>query len=475
MIGITSYGAYIPRHRLALGAIGGRPAKEGGPERAVAWNDEDCVTMAVTAAANCLDGIDRDRVDALCFASTTYPFQEKQAGALVARALDLRRDIRTADYAGSLRAGVTALGAATDAVAAGSARCVLVIASDCRTGAPGSGLERTGGDGAVAFLVSAGEDAVIASLEASHAVADEIVDVWRTGGDRFVHSWEDRFVLQEGYTPRMTESVEGLLKSSGTTTADYASVLLYGPDARSHATVARRLGVAPEQLGDALFGRVGNTGVAAAALQLAAALENAVPGERLLVAAYGDGAEALAFTAQAPIEKLDARRGVSWHLERRRPVKSYDHYLKARGLGTGEWDQPASPGLSATIHFRDRDSNLSFRGQKCTACGAIQFPHQRVCESCFTKDDFSSVRLSDRTGSLVTFTFDFFFPTPEPPTVVGIVDIDGARIHMQIVNCRPEDVSLGMPLEFELRRIHEVGGRPNYYWKATPSAPPAAG
>ena len=25
-----------------------------------------------------------------------------------------------------------------------------------------------------------------------------------------------------------------------------------------------------------------------------------------------------------------------------------------------------------------------------------------------------------------------------------------------------------MPVEFEFRRIHQVGGRPNYYWKATP-------
>ena len=77
-------------------------------------------------------------------------------------------------------------------------------------------------------------------------------------------------------------------------------------------------------------------------------------------------------------------------------------------------------------------------------------------------------RLSDRSGSLVTYTLDYFFPTPDPPTVVAIVDVDGARIHMQVVNCAPDEVKLGLPLEFEFRRIHEVGGRPNYYWKATP-------
>jgi uncharacterized OB-fold protein len=98
----------------------------------------------------------------------------------------------------------------------------------------------------------------------------------------------------------------------------------------------------------------------------------------------------------------------------------------------------------------------------------VQFPVQRVCESCFAKDDFEPYRLSDRDGRLVTYTFDYFFPTPEPPTVVGIVEIDGARVHMQLVNCSPEETKTGLPLEFEFRRIHQVGGRPNYYWKATP-------
>ncbi|MBW2665557.1 MAG: 3-hydroxy-3-methylglutaryl CoA synthase, partial [Deltaproteobacteria bacterium] len=372
MVGIASYGAYIPRHRLPLSAVGGRAAREGGPEKAVAWNDEDSVTMAVSAAVNCLRGLDRKCVDALYFASTSYAFREKQAAALVARALDLRRDLRCADFAGSLRAGTTALRAASDAVAAGSARCVLVVASDCRMGAPSSGLELRLGDGAAAFLVSDAD--VIAELDAAHALSDEIVDLWRGDGDAFVHSWEDRFVLQEGYVPRIVEAVQSLLEKSGTHVGDYAKVALYGPDQRSLATVARKLGVAADSLCDPLFGRLGNAGAAFAPLLLAAALEGAKPGEKLLVANYGDGADALAFTTTEKLLKLEPRRGVSWHLERRHPVANYDHYLKARGLQTAEWEAPAAPGLSATIHFRDRDNDISFIGQKCNACAAVQFP-----------------------------------------------------------------------------------------------------
>jgi 3-hydroxy-3-methylglutaryl CoA synthase/uncharacterized OB-fold protein len=464
--GISSYGAYVPRTRLAFATLAGRPAKEGGPEKAVAWNDEDSVTMAVAAGAHCLRGLDRSAVDALWFASTTSPFREKQAAALVAKALDLRRDARTADFGGSLRAGLDALRAAADAVAAGSARRVLVVASDCRTAAPGSPLEAGFGDGAAALLVTDAEP--IAVVEGSSAVADEIVDVWRGERDRFVHSWEDRFVVQEGFEPNLVEAVRALFARTGTGPADFARALLYAPDARSHAAVARALGFRADRLQDPLFGRLGNTGAAFAPMLLAAALESAAPGERLLLAGYGDGAEALALRVTEHVEKLSPRRGVSWHLARRQPVASYDRYLKARGLAPVEWEPGGAPGLSATVHLRERDEDVSFRGQQCRRCGAIQFPNQRVCETCFAKDEFDPVRLSDRTGRVLTYTFDYFFPTPDPPTVVTVTEIDGARVHLQLVDAAPKDVRIDMPVEFAFRRIHEAGGRPNYYWKARP-------
>lgn len=466
MIGITSYGAYIPRTRLPFSVIGGRPPKEGGPERSVAWNDEDAVTLGATAAIHCLEGIDRSQIDFLIFASTTLPFQEKQAAALVARVLDLEQDIQTADHTGSTRAGTSALRSAFDAVKAGSARCALVIASDARMAAPKSGMEANLGDGAAAFLIADGD--AIATLAGFHAVADEVTDVWRPVGHEFTHTWEDRFVIQESYSPNMARVLAGLLERSGTQIGDYDRVALYAPDARSHAGAAKAAGVAKEALQSPLFGQLGNAGAAFAPLQLVAALESAKPGERILIANFGNGADATAFQTTDQIEKLDARRGVAWNLARRRVVASYDDYIKAKGLAANEWDAGTNPGLSATILYRERDDDLNLRGQRCRACQAIQFPAQRLCETCFAKDDFESVRLSDRTGKVVTYTFDYFFPTPNPPTVVTIVDVDGARIHLQVVEIAPDQMKIGQEIEFVFRKIHESGGRPNYYWKGIP-------
>lgn len=470
MVGIRSYGAYVPMLRLPLAAIagGGRKAGGGSGEKAVANFDEDSVTMAVAAATSCLEGIDRNVVDGVLFASTSYAYKEKQAAAIVAKALDLRRDVLTADVADSLRAGTTALRAALDSVKAGSARNVLVVASECRLGAPRSAVERNIGDGAAAFLV--GDSEVAATIDHHHVISDEIIDVWRTEGDPFVHSWEDRFVVEHGYTHNVIEAVKGLLQKAGLAAKDFSRAVLYTPDSRSHVGVARALGLdAKAQLQDPLFGKLGNTGAAFAPMLLAAALEESQPGNRLLVANYGDGAEAFVVSVHEPIAALWSKRGMRWHLERRAELSDYDKYLRFRNLQTSESDRRAGVGVSATVHFRDREEDISFHGHQCRRCGTMQFPFQRVCFTCYAKDDFQPVRLSDRHGKLLSFTFDFFAGSPDPPLIVSVTEVDGgARVYLQMTDASPKEVKLELPVEFTFRKIHEYGGTPNYFWKCTP-------
>ena len=56
MLGIVSYGGYIPAFRLERKLIADAWGRNSiGGERSVANNDEDSITMAVEAAVNCLD------------------------------------------------------------------------------------------------------------------------------------------------------------------------------------------------------------------------------------------------------------------------------------------------------------------------------------------------------------------------------------------------------------------------------------
>ena len=147
MVGITSYGAYIPWHRLDrqsfIKAWGGF-AVPG--ERAVAYYDEDSVTMAVAAAMDCLSGQDPSAVDGLYFATTTSPYREKQCSAIIAVPLDLRPDVRAADFNTSLKAGTTAMAMAVDTIKAGSAESIVVTMADNRIGGMSGFQEQTIGE-----------------------------------------------------------------------------------------------------------------------------------------------------------------------------------------------------------------------------------------------------------------------------------------------------------------------------------------
>jgi hydroxymethylglutaryl-CoA synthase len=82
MPGIVSYGAYVPIYRLsreAIGAMWNKAVAKG--EKAVANADEDTVTMGVEAVLDCMNGMDRNQVDGLYFATDSPPYVEKQAAS----------------------------------------------------------------------------------------------------------------------------------------------------------------------------------------------------------------------------------------------------------------------------------------------------------------------------------------------------------------------------------------------------------
>jgi 3-hydroxy-3-methylglutaryl CoA synthase len=166
--------------------------------------------MAVEASRNCLGGRSTEKVDGLFFATTTAPYKEKMNASLIATAADLKREITTADFAHSLRAGTGALKAAFDSVKSGSMSNVLVVASDCRIGYPRSDQEQTFGDGSGAVMVSS--ENLVATFEGSYSICNEMMDVWRNPEDTFVRTWEGRFILGEGYINHMKEVVSGLLR-----------------------------------------------------------------------------------------------------------------------------------------------------------------------------------------------------------------------------------------------------------------------
>ena len=466
MVGIASYGVYVPKFRLGAETEGWNSSIE----RAVANFDEDSVTMAVAAGSECLRGRNRHDVDGLIFASTTPPYAEKQCAAIVAAALDLRQDIFAADVTDVLRAGTTALKMALDAVAAGSSQQVLVVVSDNRQGAPRGDTERNSGDGSVAVLVA--DNDLVADFFGFHSLTQNMLDNWRSPGDSFVRSWEDRFATEEGLERIMGEIARGFLDKYGIEAGDVGKVALYAPDARRHISLSRQLGFAPDQVQEPLFGRMGNTGAAFPLMLLVNALEESSPGQLLLALAYGDGGDALAFrTADAPNGSASKGSRLSEYLESKRTLDSYETYARWRDVWTTEDGarRPAPNPPSVAALWREADKNLRFYGARCNSCQYVQYPPQQVCVNCRERVASTPIRLSDQPATVFTYSMDYIAGTTDTPLVVAVVDFQcGGRLLCMMTDRELDDVRVGMPVEMSFRKLRVVAGIHNYYWKAIP-------
>jgi hydroxymethylglutaryl-CoA synthase len=477
MVGIKSYGAYIPRYRMnhstifgAVGFLGTFPAPG---ESAVANYDEDSLTMAVAAGIDCAAGLKREGVDGLYLATTSQPYMVRQNSALVATALDLPAHIRTADFIGSAKSGTTALLSALDTVKGEGTGNILVCASDCRLSKPGSPQESLYGDGAASLLV--GNDDVIATFGGSYSVSYDFPDRWRASGEKFEHAWEDRFIRDSGYGPFVLEVISGLLNKYNLNIKDFAKIAYPGLYAREHGAVGKRLGAEAGQLQDTLLSTVGDSGAASPLMMLVAALEDARPGDKILVASFGSGGDALFFQVTERIGEVTGKRAVKTHLAAKKDLASYEKYLAFRNLAPMDLGMRGEIAMRTPMSalFRHRKEVLSLVGSKCKKCGTPQYPYQRVCVNpdCGAIDQMDDYRFSDKKAAIFTYTGDNLAASIDPPSVYGLVDFDGGgRYWFDFTDCDLDSIKVGMPVEmtFRSRYVDEASGVHGYSWKATP-------
>ncbi len=480
MVGITSYGAYIPRYRLnrktifsAMGWFNSATAGVARGEKAVANYDEDGITMAVAAARDCLTGCDRDSIDGLYLGSTTAPYLERQNAAICAAALALRPDVRTADFGASLKSGTSALISACDAVRLEGIKNFLVCAADSRQGKTGSNMEHTFGDGAAAFTV--GKDDVIAELKGSHSVSRDFIDHRRMQEERFIHGWEARWIRDEGYVKIISEAVAGFLEKYSMKIGDFAKVAISCPVGGALKELSKKLGIEADRLQDNLIGNVGDTGSALAPMMLVAALEEAKPGDKILVAGYGNGCDVLFFEVTGQIEKVRDRMGIKGHLSQKAVLDNYVKYLVFRDL------IPVDVGIRGeetpikrmSMMYREGDGISALCGSRCKVCSTPQYPKQRVCinPECGAIDQMEDYFFHDRVGRIISYTGDNLAFSMDPPAIYGLVDFDeGGRLYLDITDCNLDSLDVGLSVRMSFRRKHVDKGRGivTYFWKAVP-------
>ncbi|MEE9281070.1 MAG: OB-fold domain-containing protein [Myxococcota bacterium] len=459
MPGITRYGSYVPYFRLTRAAIGG-----GQGERAVASYDEDSVSMAVEAARDALR--DAPPVDAVMFATTSPPYAEKLNAAMLQAALGLPRNVRSLELGSSSRMGLAGLLVGAD-IAGGGGRA-LVCAADVVTGAPGGTRESQSGDAGVAFLTG-DDDEAIARFVGCASATTEVLDVWRLPQDHFAKQWEERFGA-DILGPLINDTATRALKTSGIEPTELKTVIVDSTNARAAAGLPRALGLKPEQLADPLAANVGRSGAAHAGLLLARALDEASPGDRILVLSAGDGCDAAIFEVTERIASGRPPRSVDRWIAAKRDDLPYNTYLKWRGILPFEPprrpdpDRPAAPPVARANAWKH-----AFIGSRCEACGTGHLPPQRVCVKCAAVDRMKPEAYANTACKIATYTLDHLAYSMQPPVVAAIVDFEGGgRLSCELTDVDPRDVEIGNELEMTFRRLYTGEGVHNYFWKARP-------
>jgi len=417
--------------------------------------------MAVEAGSRAT--LDAAVLEGVYFASTSAPYHEKQVASVVATALDCRRDVAVADFTGSVRAGLGALRAACDAVAAGRLGTALVAVADTRLAEPESELEALLGDGAAAAVV--GRDGIVAELIGSSSIAEEFTHLYRTDQQRYVQVSDARFGAQYGYTVVVPEAVKAALAKAGVATADVAALALAAPDARAALDAAKKLGVDAAKVVPGLVAEAGVLGTPDPLVLLSRALETAKPGDVIVVAAYGEGADALVFRV-TPAIATTRPSPIADGLARGVALPSYEKYLKSRNVITVDYQGEPFP---TYLEWKELKQDVRLYGSRCQACGLVQYPMARVCLGCKAREQTVDHKLV-RRGVVFTYTIDNLAPVAEHPMAMLVIDLDGGgRVYLQGADTAEDEITIGTPVVLTFRRLHESGGNRNYYWKARPA------
>lgn len=337
-VGIVGYGAYLPRYRISAEEIS-RVWKMGEDnlhleEKAVPGLDEDTTTIAIEAARNALRkaNLDGSKLSAIWLGSESKPYSVKPTATIVAEAVGATPHTTAADWEFACKAGTEALQAAIGLVGSGMADYAMAIGADTAQGRPGDQLEYTAAAGGAAFIVGPQEESM-AYLEGSHSYVTDTPDFFRRPNQQYpTHG--NRFTGEPAYFTHTMMAARELMDELGYGPEDYDKVVFHQPNSKFPVRVAERLGFREEQYRDGLLvPYVGNTYAASSGIGLAAILDKADPGERILLASYGSGAGSDAFSF-VTTEQITRGRNpipmVSDYVRRRRQI-DYARYARQRG------------------------------------------------------------------------------------------------------------------------------------------------
>jgi hydroxymethylglutaryl-CoA synthase len=322
-VGIVGYGAYVPKYRIKaeeIAVVWNEDADRiknglGVREKSVPALDEDTATISVACARNALEQakIDPQDIGAVYIGSESHPYAVKTTASIVAEAIEATPDLMAADYQFACKAGTAAIQTCMGLVKSGMIKYGLAIGADTSQGRPGDALEYTASAGGAAYLI--GSENILAIIHDTYSYTTDTPDFWRREGAEFpTHG--SRFTGEPAYFKHVISAAKKILERNKMEPKDFKYVVFHQPNGKFPLSAAKMLGFTSDQVKTGLLTPIiGNTYSGATPLGLAAILDEAVAGDKILAVSYGSGAGSDAFILEVTKENEKRRN--------KHPVKDY--------------------------------------------------------------------------------------------------------------------------------------------------------
>jgi len=338
-VGIISYGTYIPKYRIKveeIARIWGEDAETikkglGIYEKSVPGIDEDTATISVEAAREAISRakVDPRKIKAVYVGSESHPYVVKPTSTIVGEALGLGNDYFTADLEFACKAGTAGMQICMALVLSHMIEYGIAIGADTSQGAPGDPLEYTASAGGAAFVI--GKNGIIAEIEGTFSFSSDTPDFWRREGQPYPRHG-GRFTGLPAYFRHVVNAARGLMKKLEFKPEDIDYAVFHQPNAKFPMRVAKILGFEMNKIRQGLVvPYIGNTYSGSSLIGLAAILDVAKPGERILLVSFGSGAgsDAFSIVATDEIEKYERKPEV-WEKIKHGVYVDYGVYAKLR-------------------------------------------------------------------------------------------------------------------------------------------------
>jgi hydroxymethylglutaryl-CoA synthase len=302
-VGICSYGIKIPKKRLSVeetinvwknSSLEFIEQNLNVKQRTVLDSDEDVITLSVEAAKRCLENsnMDPEKIESLYLGTTTAPDLFRANSTVIMDMLTSNGEYLNSDIQSSEKSGTSALIIGYSNVKSGITNNSLIIGADVfnRHVAPGDMRESYMGAGAGALMLS--NENIIATIEGVSSYNSNFPEQVRSEDERFIRliAQLHQEVIDEGFIKHSVKSVNLLFEKLNLKEKDFDYGVFQQFNGSNPFALGAALGFSKSKIIPSIFSdNTGDTGASSPLIGLAKVLDEAKPGQRILLCSYGHG------------------------------------------------------------------------------------------------------------------------------------------------------------------------------------------